>query len=81
MKASSIVPNSSKIKFPESMAYTPKGKGASVVEDVVDEINESGIFPDDHEFLSRIAFVESKYGEAPGTYRSGYHGGIWQVMN
>ena len=55
------------------MAYTPKGKGAGLVKDVV------GIFPNDHKFLCRVAWVESKYGEDPNTYRSGYYGGIWQV--
>ncbi|KAJ7349516.1 hypothetical protein OS493_038869, partial [Desmophyllum pertusum] len=59
--------------------YTPKGKGASLVKKVVDTINDLGIFPNDRKFLSRVAWVESKYGEDPGTYRSGYHGGIWQV--
>ncbi|XP_020604915.1 uncharacterized protein LOC110043756 [Orbicella faveolata] len=59
--------------------YTPKGKGATVVKEVVDTINSLGIFANDHKFLCRVAWVESKYGEAPGTYRSGYHGGIWQV--
>lgn len=63
----------------ESMAYTPKGKGAGVVKDVVDTINGLGIFPNDHKFLCRVAWVESKYGEDPNTYRSGYYGGIWQV--
>ena len=62
-----------------SSTYTPKGKGATVVKDVVDTINSLGIFAKDHKFLCRVAWVESKYGEAPGTYRSGYHGGIWQV--
>ncbi|KAM7430895.1 hypothetical protein ABFA07_018452 [Porites harrisoni] len=61
------------------MAYTPKGKGAGVVKDVVDTINGLGIFPNDHKFLCRVAWVESKYGEDPNTYRSGYYGGIWQV--
>jgi len=61
------------------MATTPKGKGANVVKEVVDTINSLGIFANDHKFLCRVAWVESKYGEAPGTYRSGYHGGIWQV--
>lgn len=59
--------------------YTPKGKGATVVKEVVDTINSLGIFANDHKFLCRVAWVESKYGEASGTYRSGYHGGIWQV--
>jgi len=38
-----------------------------------------GIFPSDYKFLCRVAWVESKYGQASGTYRPGYYGGIWQV--
>lgn len=71
--------NSCGFIFPEGMAYTPKSEGQSVVKEVVDTINDLGIFPSDHDFLCRVAWVESKYGEARGTYRSGYHGGIWQV--
>ena len=59
--------------------YTPKGKGNAVVTEVVGMINNLGIFPSDHKFLCRVAWVESKYGEARGTYRPGYYGGIWQV--
>ena len=59
------------------MAYSPKGKGSSVCKEVVEVIN--GIFPNDYKFLCRVAWVESKYGNDPGTYRPGYHGGIWQV--
>ena len=59
--------------------YAPKGKGNAVVTKVVDMINKTGIFPSDHKFLCRIAWVESKYGHARGTYRPSYHGGIWQV--
>ena len=59
--------------------FIPKGKGTAVVTEVVDMINHLGIFPNDHKFLCRVAWVESKYGEAPGTYRQGYYGGIWQV--
>ena len=59
--------------------YTPKGKGGDVVADVVEMINSLGIFPNDHKFLCRVAWVESKYGVAPGTYRPFYYGGIWQV--
>ena len=58
-----------------------KAKGPSVVEAVVVKINELGIFPYDHKFLCRIAWVESKYGQDHRTYRRGYYGGIWQVMN
>ena len=64
-----------------AMAYTPKGKGAPVCKEVGDQINGLGIFPNDHKFLCRVAWVESKYAEAPGTYRAGYHGGMWQVTS
>ncbi|XP_068743969.1 uncharacterized protein [Montipora capricornis] len=63
------------------MATTPGGKGAAVVKEVVDTINGLGIFPYDHKFLCRVAWVESKYGQDKGTYRPGYYGGIWQVDN
>ena len=59
--------------------YIPKGKGNAVVAEVVNKINNLGIFPSDHKFLCRIAWVESKYEEARGTYRPRYYGGIWQV--
>lgn len=59
--------------------YTPKGKGSDVVADVVQMISDSDIFPTDHKFLCRVAWVESKYGTASGTYRRFYYGGIWQV--
>ena len=61
--------------------YTPRCKGASVVKAVVDKINGLGIFPKDHKFLCRIAWVESRYGLHRGTFRRGYYGGIWQVMS
>ena len=59
--------------------YEPKEKGGTVIKEVVDTINSLEIFANDHKFLCRVAWVESKYGEDAGTYRSGYHGGIWQV--
>ena len=59
---------------------SPKGKGASIVKKVSDIINGLGAFPNDKKFICRIAWVESKYGNDGNTYRSGYHGGIWQVM-
>ena len=59
--------------------YTPKGKGGDVVSDVVEMINCLGIFPTDHKFLCRVAWVESKYGKDKETYRPFYYGGIWQV--
>ena len=51
--------------------------GADVVRAVSNRIQ--AVFGDDRQFLRRIAFVESKDGTDSNTYRSGYHGGIWQV--
>ena len=53
--------------------------GEAVVEAVVSRIRQSAIFPDDHTFLRRIAYVESRDGNDQRTYRNGYNGGIWQV--
>ena len=58
---------------------TPKAFGDAVVKAVVSRIHQSGIFPCDCSLLRRIAFVESKDGRDPQTYRDSYHGGIWQV--
>ena len=58
---------------------TPEAKGRDVVDAVVNKIRRSGIFPDDREFLRRIAYVESLFGQHRNTYRTGYNGGIWQV--
>ena len=58
---------------------TPKGKGNAVVEKVVDMITNLKIFPSDHKFLCREAWVESKYGKASGTYWRGYYGGIFNT--
>ena len=57
----------------------PESSGSAVVQATVALIQNSGIFPDDHQLLRRIAWVESKDGTDSGTYRQGYHGGIWQV--
>ena len=61
------------------LTVVPETSGTKVVESVVSKIQLSGIFDDDHSFLSRIAFVESKDGTDSNTYRAGYGGGIWQV--
>ena len=57
----------------------PGSNGSSVVQATVAMIRGSGIFPNDHQLLRRIAWVESKDGNHSDTYRQGYHGGIWQV--
>ena len=63
----------------QDQTLVARSSGAEVVETTVRKIQKSGVFPNDHRFLRRIAYVESKDGEASGTYRAGYHGGIWQV--
>ena len=49
--------------------------GDDVVIATVNKISESGIFQDDHQFLKRMAYVETNFGETatPGS------GGIWNV--
>lgn len=58
---------------------TPRASGSSVVNMVIEMIRNSNIFPDDHGYLNRIAWAESRDGTHPNTYREGYYGGIWQV--
>jgi hypothetical protein len=60
---------------------TPGTSGAAVVNSVINQIQDSGIFGDDNDFMMRIAQTESRCGEDPGTYRKGYNGGIWQVWS
>ena len=54
------------------MALTEGGKGAAVVDDVISQIENSGIFPSDKGFLQRVAWVESKFGTDSGTYIQGW---------
>lgn len=58
-----------------------KAKGYYVAEAVVDLIRAKCVFPDDNLFFRRLAFVESKDGEAAGTFSPGNDGGIWQVAS
>lgn len=59
--------------------YTPGAKGQAIVDAALTKLHGAAIFPDDKQFLRRIAYVESKFGTDPNTYRAGYHGGIFQV--
>ena len=58
---------------------TPGASGHEVVESTLTRIESACIFPDDKLLLRRMAYVESSDGNYLGTYRAGYHGGIWQV--
>ncbi|PVD27457.1 hypothetical protein C0Q70_12617 [Pomacea canaliculata] len=53
--------------------------GSDVVDAVVDLIRSNCIFSEDRLLLRRIAYIESRDGTDPKTYRTGYDGGIWQV--
>jgi len=53
--------------------------GAVIVEAVTHAISDSCVFPNDHRFLRRLAFVKTADGTWPDTYRLGFDGGIWQV--
>ncbi|KAK3764736.1 hypothetical protein RRG08_042046 [Elysia crispata] len=53
--------------------------GADVVEATLQQIRESCIFPSDYLFLRRVAYVMTKDGTGPDTYRIGFDGGIWQI--
>ncbi|XP_072041415.1 A disintegrin and metalloproteinase with thrombospondin motifs 6-like [Amphiura filiformis] len=63
----------------QNQTRVPDTSGANVTQAVVDAVVQSGIFPADNNFLRRIAYVESRDGTDPNTYRAGYDGGIWQV--
>ncbi|XP_076455174.1 uncharacterized protein LOC143289864 [Babylonia areolata] len=58
---------------------TPGTSGPQVVEAVVDQVRSSCVLPQDNLLLRRLAYVESRDGTDPDTYRSGFDGGIWQV--
>lgn len=60
-------------------AMTPGTSGGEVVKQALSKLESSNIFPDSHDMMQRIAWVESKYGNHKNTYREGYNGGIWQV--
>lgn len=62
----------------------PKAYDTDVVNAVVKKIQDTCIFPNDYQFLGRVAWVESKFGRAFGKNESAWetfrgHGGIWQV--
>ncbi|XP_076454803.1 uncharacterized protein LOC143289641 [Babylonia areolata] len=63
----------------QDAAVTPGSRGAAVVNSVVNRIRSNCIFSDDRLFLRRTAYVMSRDGREPFTYRGGFHGGIWQV--
>ncbi|XP_072045520.1 uncharacterized protein [Amphiura filiformis] len=67
---------SSHTYLPHNTIYQPKAHGSDVTQAAANAV--SNIFPDKG-FLRRTARVESNDGCHPSTFRSGYHGGIFQV--
>ena len=56
-----------------------RANGTAAVLLAVSTIQQSGIFGSDNDLLRRIAFVETRDGTNPNTFREGYNGGIWAV--
>jgi len=64
-----------------NLAMEPEAAGPAVVTTVIQQIQSAEIFEKDHvhEYIRRIAWVETNDGLDNTTYRDGYHGGLWQV--
>ena len=61
------------------LTLVPEAKGTAVVEACIAKLTGSNIFPNDNQLLRRIAFAETQDGNDADTYRTNYHGGIWQL--
>ena len=53
--------------------------GSAVVLLAVARIQQSGAFGNDNDMLRRLAYVETRDGALPDTFRVGYNGGLWAV--
>ena len=58
------------------LTLVERANGPDVTEATIQKIRRSQIFPDDYNFLERIAWIESEFGRA---VRTPNDGGIWQV--
>eukprot|EP00116_Pleurobrachia_bachei_P010805 sb/3471067/ len=58
-------------------AWTDKAAGERVSNEVIASVER--VIGDTKQFLKKVAVVESNLGRAPGTFRAGYYGGIFQV--
>ena len=59
--------------------FQDMANGSAPVLSSVARIQQSGAFGSDNELLRRIAYVETRDGTLPDTFREGYNGGIWAV--
>ena len=71
--------NSGRVLVGQDLTIQPESSGRDVVLACIALVQDSRIFPDDNRLLRRVAWVETADGSDPRTYRSGYHGGVWQV--
>ena len=67
------------VRAQEELLTQEDASGSAVVLLAIARIQQSGIFGDDNDLLRRIAYVETRDGTAPDTFRDGYDGGIWAV--
>ncbi|XP_055353373.1 uncharacterized protein LOC129599224 [Paramacrobiotus metropolitanus] len=58
---------------------TMESTGKYAIESAIGRLSRARIFNDDHEFMRRVAWIETRDGGDPKTFRTGYYGGIWQV--
>ena len=63
----------------QDLAHELNASGPKAVLLAVSRIQQSGLFANDKDLLIRIAYVETRDGTRPGTFRDGYNGGIWAV--
>lgn len=57
----------------------PKGNGTELITSVTRKIQDSCVFPNDFQFLRRVAFVESKFGDDLKWDSPKGKAGIWQI--
>ena len=65
-------------KAQTDLTLVERANGIDVTTATIQKISRSQIFPDDYNFLERIAYIESEFGQAQRTPNDG---GIWQVNN
>ena len=63
----------------QQLLWLNGANGTEAVLLAIARIQQSGIFGNDNQLLRRIAYVETRDGTLPDTFRDGYHGGIWAV--
>ena len=61
----------------EDRIWRNNEKGEGVVKECIKRVQASGMFPDDKQFMRRVAYVMSRDGTAPDKLL--IDGGIWQV--